>query len=181
MAAADEHRAYPIAEPTPDLFQLLEQLADLIGRSSRVPFSGKVMVDEAELQMLVEGLRQAFPRELRQARRVLQERQKIITEAQLEAQRILATAQERAQYLMSEQGIMNETRTHCEEMLRHAKEQKQRAIAEANRYALDVLEKVETAVLNAASQIQRVKAELTASVGESRAVRRSPLPNREPL
>lgn len=171
MATPDEFRGYPVAEPTPDLYQLLEQLEELVERSSRVPFSSKVMVDEHELLALVEGLRQAFPRELRQARRVLQERQKIITEAQLEAQRILATAQERAQYLMSEQGIMNETRARCEEMLRHAKEQKQRAIVEANRYALDVLEKVEAAVLNAASHIQRVKAELTASGSESRAVR----------
>jgi len=160
MATVDEVRGYPIAEPTPDLYQILERLEALVGRGSRVPFSSKIMVDEAEISALIEELRHAFPRELRQAKRVLQERQKIITEAQLEAQRILATAQERAQYLMSEQGIMNETRARCEEMLRQAKEQRQRAIDEANRYAREVIEKAEAAVLDAASHLQRVKREL---------------------
>ncbi|MCS7051678.1 MAG: hypothetical protein NZL87_08700 [Thermomicrobium sp.] len=171
MAAGDELRSYPVAEPTPDLYQLLERLEELVARSSRVPLSGRLLIDEHELLTVVEELRHAFPRELRQARRVLQERQKIISEAQLEARRILETAQERAQYLMSEQGIMNETRARCEEMLRHAKEQKQRAILEANRYALDLLEKVESAVLGAASHIQRVKAELTASTSEVQPLR----------
>ncbi len=162
MATADEVRGYPVAEPTPDLYHLIDRLEALVERGSRVPFSSKVMVDEQEFMAILEALRQAFPRELRQARRVLQERQRIITEAQLEAQRILATAQERAQYIMSEQGIMNETRVRCEEMLRQAKEQKLRAINEANRYTRELLEQAESALLEATSQIQRVKARLGA-------------------
>ncbi len=160
MATADDARGYPIAESAPDLAQLLDRLQTLVERGSRVPFSSKVMVDEQELLALVEELRHAFPREVRQARRVLQERQKIITDAQLEAQRILATAQERAQYLLSEQGILNETRARCEEMLRQAKERRQQMMDEANRYVREVIEKAEAGVLSAAQQLQRVKMEL---------------------
>ncbi len=118
------------------------------------------MIDEHELLELVDSLRQAFPRELRQARRVLQERQQIIADAQLEAQRILATAQERAQYLMSEQGIMNETRARCEEMLRQAMERKQRIMSETDEYVRQMLERIEAAALSTLQHVQRVKTEL---------------------
>lgn len=160
MASVDELRGYPVAEPAPDLYQLLERLQELAERSRRLPFGNSLMIDEHELLELVESLRQAFPREIRQARRILQERQQIITEAQLEAQRILATAQERAQYLMSEQGIMNETRARCEEMLRQAMERKQRIMSETDEYVRQMLERIEAAAMSTLQHVQRVKTEL---------------------
>lgn len=161
MATVNRGQGHPTTAPSSNIYQILEQLEAVVQDSSRrVPFVDRVLVDRHELLSLIEDLRTALPRDLLEARRVLQERQKIITEAQLEAERILATAKERAQYIMSEQGILNETKARCEEMLRQAKEQKQRAISEANRYTREVLEQAEAALRNTANHLQDVRERL---------------------
>jgi len=161
MAIVDDVRGYPAAEPAADLNELIERLEEVITRGSRVPLTNRVMVEEAEALVLLEQIRRSLPRELRQARRVLQERQKIILEAQMEAQKILSTAQERAQYIMSEQGIVNEAKARCEEMLRQAKDQAKRAKGEVDLYALELLSRVEEALQESLSRIQHVKDQVT--------------------
>jgi cell division septum initiation protein DivIVA len=157
MATVDDARGYPAAEPAADLDDLIDRLEEVIARGSRVPLTNRVMVEEAEVLVLLEQLRRSLPRELRQARRVLQERQKIILDAQIEAQKILSTAQERAQYIMSEQGIVNEAKARCEEMLRHAKDQAKRAKGEVDLYAIELLSRVEEVLQESLSRIQHVK------------------------
>ncbi|MCM8749058.1 hypothetical protein NET02_07875 [Thermomicrobiaceae bacterium CFH 74404] len=161
MVSVDDVRGYPAAEPVTDLNELIERLEEVITRGSRVPLTNRVMVEEAEALVLIEQLRRSLPRELIQARRVLQERQKIILEAQMEAQKILSTAQERAQYIMSEQGIVNEAKARCEEMLRQAKDQAKRAKGEVDLYALELLSRVEEALQESLSRIQHVKDQVT--------------------
>ena len=161
MVSVDDVRGYPAAEPATDLNELIERLEEVITRGSRVPLTNRVMVEEAEALVLLEQIRRSLPRELRQARRVLQERQKIILEAQMEAQKILSTAQERAQYIMSEQGIVNEAKARCEEMLRQAKDQAKRAKGEVDLYALELLSRVEEALQESLSRIQHVKDQVT--------------------
>jgi len=157
MATVDDARGYPAAEPAADLNDLIDRLEEVIARGSRVPLTNRVMVEEAEVLVLLEQLRRSLPRELRQARRVLQERQKIILDAQIEAQKILSTAQERAQYIMSEHGIVNEAKARCEEMLRQAKDQARRAKGEVDLYAIELLSRVEEALQDSLSRIQHVK------------------------
>jgi vacuolar-type H+-ATPase subunit H len=162
MVIVDEQqRGYSVAEPPVDLNELIDRLEELMVRGSRVPLTSRVMIEEAEALALLEQLRRALPREIRQARRVLQERQKIILDAQMEAQKILATAQERAQYILSEQGIVNEAKARCEEMLRQAKEQARRARSEVDLYAVDLLSRVEEVLQESLGRVQHIKERIT--------------------
>ncbi len=157
MAIVDDAQGYPVAQPAADLHELIERLEEVMTRGSRVPLTNRVMVEEAEVLVLLEQIRRSLPRELRQARWVLQERQKIILDAQMEAQKILSTAQERAQYIMSEQGIVNEAKARCEEMLRQAKDQAKRAKGEVDLYAIDLLSRVEEVLQESLNRIQHIK------------------------
>ncbi len=77
-----EHRP---SEGTVELLYLLDQLEEMVGVSKRVPFSHRVMVEEDEFAELVEQLRLAIPSEVKQAQRVIRDRERIIAEAQQEA------------------------------------------------------------------------------------------------
>jgi len=116
----------PPEEQPDDILDLVDRLEDLVSASRRVPFSGRIMVDEHQFLTLVDLLRDTVPAEIRQAQRVINDRERIVFEAQENATKILKTARDRAEYLLSDKGLLNEARQQGEEMLRQAEERRKR-------------------------------------------------------
>ncbi|MDI3339854.1 MAG: ATPase [Sphaerobacter sp.] len=141
---------------------LIDRLEDLISNGMRVPLSSRVMVEEEEALAIIDQLRLALPQEIKQARRVVQERQKIITDAQAEADKILTVAKERAEYLMHEQGLVNEAKVRAEEILRQAKDKAERSIGEVDGYALRLLSELEAILEQDLERIKHVKSAVAA-------------------
>lgn len=135
-----EHRA---SEGTVEILYLLDQLEDMVGISKRVPFSHRVMVEEDDFVELVEQLRLAIPSEVRQAQRVVRDREKIIAEAQQEAAHIIEAARSRAEYLVSNEGVFNEAKQRSEEILRLAEERRKRQMGEIDVYAMEQFNRIE--------------------------------------
>ena len=133
-------------EGTAEILYVLDQLEDMVGESKRVPFSNKVMVEEEFFLDLVEQLRIAIPNEVRQAQRVVRDRERIIAEAQLEASRIVEAARSRAEYLISEHGILNEARQRAEQLLEQAEERRVRQLGEIDVYAMEQFNRIEQAL-----------------------------------
>ena len=131
---------------TVDILYLIESLEELVGTGKRVPFSHRVMVEEEEFLTLVDQLRVAIPNEIKQAQRVIKERERIIGAAQEEAANIVRGARDRASYLASQEGVLNEAKQQGERVLREAEEGRKRAMGEVDVYALKQLEKVEDAM-----------------------------------
>ncbi len=128
------------------LMQLLDDLEGVVGRGRRFPGSSKVTIDGQQVISLIDELRVSLPVELQQARRVVQERQQIIIDAQEEARKILDTAQERASYLVSQAGILGEARQLSEQRLREAEENAARTQSGVTQFALSVIGNLEETV-----------------------------------
>ena len=136
-----------IAEEEPDdVLILLDRLEELVGVSRRMPFGNRVIIEEDEFLGLVDQIRAAVPREIRQAQRVVEERSDIITGAQQEAAKILDHARTQAEYIISEQGVMNEARQRGEEYLRQVEMEQRRSIGQIDEYALQQIGRVEEAI-----------------------------------
>ncbi len=138
-----EHRG---SEGTVELLYLLDQLEEMVGVSKRVPFSHRVMVEEDDFAELVEQLRLAIPSEVKQAQRVVRDRERIIAEAQQEAAHIIENARSRAEYLVSNEGILNEAKQRSEEILRAAEERRKREKGEIDVYAMQQFNRIEQAL-----------------------------------
>jgi F0F1-type ATP synthase membrane subunit b/b' len=181
----DNHRVsweemHPDDEPghdgTVDILYLVDRLEELVGIGKRVPFSGRVMVEEEQFLALVDQLRIAVPNEIKQAQRVIRERERVIAEAQDEAQKILETARKRAEYFVSEQGILNEARQKGEEILRQAEERRKRANGEIDVYALQQFTKVEEAMREGLEIIDDAVRETVATIERAKgAIGQDPL------
>jgi len=136
-----------VAEEEPDdVLILLDRLEELVGVGRRMPFSTRVMVEEEEFLGLLDQIRGAVPREIRHAQRVVEERSDIITSAQHEAAKILDHARTQAEYIISEQGVMNEARQRGEEYLRQVEMEQRRSIGQIDEYALQQIGRVEEAI-----------------------------------
>ncbi|HZS93334.1 MAG TPA: ATPase [Chloroflexota bacterium] len=93
---------------------LVDRLEAVINSGWRAPMTGKVAVDEQEAMDVLDLMRTTIPDEIKQARRLNQERDKILAQAQTEANRIVAQAQERAERMVQEDNLrlMAEDRAH---------------------------------------------------------------------
>ena len=144
-----------------DILLLIDRLEDLMNNGMRVPLSNRVMIEEEEFLAVVDQLRLSLPQELKQARKVVQDRQKILTDAQAEAEKILAVAKERAEYLMNDQGLVNEAKARSEEILRQAKDNAKRTLGEVDVYALQMLTQLENILSQDLEQLKQAKLAVT--------------------
>src|SRR4029453_17073742 len=101
-------------EDPEDVLALLDRLEELVGVGRRGAVSPRGRGGGKEVFGLLDQIRAAVPREIRHAQRVVEERADIITSAQHEAAKILDHARTQAEYIISEQGMMNEARKRGE-------------------------------------------------------------------
>ena len=103
-----------------EIFNLLENLEELIESGSKVPFSNKVMIDVEETRELLENIRLKLPDELKQAKWIKEERQRIIDDAQQEADNMLKDAQNKIVTMVDEHVITKEAMEKKEAIIENA-------------------------------------------------------------
>ena len=87
------------------VLKLLDEIEDIIDTSHATPFSGKVKVDKEEIYEIISEIRVRLPNELKQAKWVIDERNKILIDAQKEADEIIKNAEQRLDKLINEDEI----------------------------------------------------------------------------
>ena len=88
-----------------EVFTLLDNLEDLIENSKKVPLSNKIMVEQKEVLNLIKDIRNKLPEELKVAKFVRQERERILAEAKKEANDIVKEAENRIIAMIDEHEI----------------------------------------------------------------------------
>ena len=145
-----DHRMAP-------LMQLIDDLETVITGGRRFPGTSRITVDEQQVVNLIDELRVSLPVELQEARRIVQERQRIVVSAQDEARGILDTASERADYLVSQAGVLSEARQQGERRLQDAEENAQRTRSGVNQFALSVIDDVEKNLRDQIYELERAR------------------------
>ena len=111
-----------------EIFTLLETLEDILERSRNIPFSSKGIVDKEEMLEIIKEVRLKLPDELKQAKWVKEERQRIMEEAKKEADNIVKEAEMVISSYMSK--IENEKQIKSNSMKKiESKYKKMRGIA----------------------------------------------------
>ena len=103
-----------------EIFTLLENLEEIIESGTKVPLSTKVMVDREEISEILEEIRIKLPDELKQAKWVKEERQRIIMDAQKEADEIVKQTETRIISLVDDHEITKQALAQKEEIIESA-------------------------------------------------------------
>ena len=102
------------------LISLLEELEDLITSSSKMPFSEKGIIDLDVAQKIIEDIRANLPRDIQQARWLDQERDRIISDAKKEYNRMINEAKDQVEYLVNNNNIYKDAQKRADAILREA-------------------------------------------------------------
>jgi vacuolar-type H+-ATPase subunit H len=113
-----------------------------------------VVVDQAAALDLVDQLRVAVPEEVRQAKRISQESDRILEKAQEEADRIIARAQEQAAFLIEERELTREAERRGLEIIESGHAQAAEIRRGADEYAASVLVRLEGEVVKVLGSIK---------------------------
>lgn len=143
-----------------EIFTLLETLEDLLERSRNLPFSAKSVVDKDEMLDLIKEIRIKLPDELKQAKWVKEERQRILVEAQKEADDIVKEAENRIISMIDEHEITRKAYEQKAEIIETANEMSREISKGTKDYADNILQGIEVALQDALQIIQNNRKEL---------------------
>ena len=143
-----------------EIFTLLESLEEILESGSKVPFSSKVMVDIDELRDILEDIRLKLPDELKQAKWVKEERQRIIEDAQKEADNIIQNAESKIVTMIDDSVITKKALAQKEEIIENANKVSKEICTVTHEYANAILEKVEEVLKETLQVVENNRKEL---------------------
>lgn len=114
-----------------------------------------MIVDQARALDLLDQLRVAVPEEIRAAKRINEETERIVERAQEEAERILARAQEQAAFLIEERELTRAAEIRSAEIISDGQREADEIRRGADEYAQSVLVKLEGECIRALQSIKR--------------------------
>lgn len=103
-----------------DVLKLINEIEDIIEEGSSVPFSKKVMVDADEILDIIKEIRIRLPDEIKQASWIKEEKQRILAEAQKDADNLLNEAEYRLEELIDQESISKAAKTRAEDIINKA-------------------------------------------------------------
>lgn len=122
-----------------DILYLVDRIEAILHAGQKMPFSSKVVVDEHETMDVLDQMRVVIPEEIKTARRLNQDRERIIQQAEGEAERVVNQAQQQADEMVQEHDVLQQAQRRAEEVLARADTQAEEIRAGADQYALEVL------------------------------------------
>ena len=149
-----------------DIYELTDELEQNIASGARVPLTTKVVLDERQLLQILNRIRMSLPEDIEEARGILNERERIIRDAHLEAQRITAEARQEVETKIENsdivslsrekaKGYLDQAREKAAFLLHEAKTEAESRKAEANQYALGVLQNLDHQLSSALSSVRK--------------------------
>ena len=101
--------------------EILEEMDELLDKSSSVPFvTHKKVIDGERMRELINDVRLNMPQELKEAKKIEFDCQRILNEAKLNAESIIRKAEERAAQIVSREAIVTEAKKKALDMLTKA-------------------------------------------------------------
>lgn len=143
-----------------EIFTLLENLEELMEAGQKVPFSTKVMVDIEEFREILEEIRLKLPDELKQAKWVKEERQRIMSDAEKEADSLLKEAEGKIISMVDEHVITKQALAQKEEIIENANKVSKEISTGTKEYADSILQKVEEVLREATDLVHNNRREL---------------------
>ena len=135
-----------------DILHLVDRLEELFNESRPLPFSHSVVVNEDRMLDLIDQMRVSIPEEIKKAQQLLAQRDRILAQAQEEANRTLALAREKSEALVGRDSIVAEAQARAEQIIQQARVDVNVVKRESDEYVLETLTGLEAEMERLLSQ-----------------------------
>jgi cell division septum initiation protein DivIVA len=136
-----------------DILQLIDRLEELFNEAKAVPFTHNVVVDEDRMLELIDQMRIAIPDEVKKAQQVVAQRDRVMAQAQEEANRTLQLARDKADQLVQKDMIVQEAQRRAEQILAQARAEAEATRGDADNYVMDTLMQLQDQISKMGNQV----------------------------
>ncbi len=137
-----------------DILHLIDRLEELFNESKTFPLTHTVMVNEDRMLDLIDQMRIAIPEEVKKAQQLLSQRDRILAQAQEEANRTIALAREKAEELISKDTLVQQAQSRAEQILAQARADAEATRQDADDYVIHTLMQLESEMQRLLTQAQ---------------------------
>lgn len=137
-----------------DILHLVDRLEELFNESRPLPFSHSVVVNEDRMLDLIDQMRVSIPEEIKKAQQLLAQRDRLLAQAQEEANRTLALAREKSEALVNRDSIVAEAKARYDQIIEQAHQEGNIIKREADEYVLETLTRVEAEMERLLAQVR---------------------------
>jgi F0F1-type ATP synthase membrane subunit b/b' len=111
------------------------------------------MVDEDRMLDIIDQMRIAIPEEVKKAQQLLGQRDRVLAQAQEEANRTLEIARQKADQLVSKDMVMQETQRRADQLLAQARAEAENTRADADDYVVQSLTQLQEELERISNQV----------------------------
>ena len=126
-----------------DILHLVDRLEELFNQSRPIPLTRSVIVDEDRFLEIIDQMRISIPEEVKKAQSLESQKDRILAQAQEEASRTIALAQQKGDDLLTRDTIVMAGQTRAEQIIEQARIDANIMRGDADKYVVDVLETLE--------------------------------------
>lgn len=137
-----------------DILHLVDRLEELFNQSRPLWFTHSVLVDEDRMLDLIDQMRVSIPEEIKKAQQLIAQRDRILAQAQEEANRTLQLAREKADQALERDSIVQAAQLKAEQIIAQAKEEAEITRQEADKYVFEVLTGLEMEMERLLNQVR---------------------------
>jgi hypothetical protein len=156
-----------------DISARIQQLEELIREAKSMPLSSSALVNREEVLELIEGLRQALPEEIKQARWVVKDREELLTKARRDAEGLVEKGRQEQSRLLAKEEVVGRAFDESERILAEAREQARQIRLEAEDYIDAKLAQFEIALAKTQEDLARTLVQVETGREKLRGVTRA--------
>lgn len=144
---------------------IISELYDMVQDARAVPLAADKCIIERDkvLDMLDEIIAQ-LPVELKQARTIVESRNELITQARREAELLVRQASEKAEKMITEDSVYQQTKDRCQELVDQTQARMAQLRKVSNDYMDDALRRTEEAIALSLDDVRDTRAKFAALV-----------------
>ena len=137
-----------------DILHLVDRLEELLNQSRAIWLTRNIIVDEDRMLDIIDQMRVAVPDEVKKAQQLLVQRDRILAQAQEEANRTIAIAREKSDQLVERDAIVQSAQSRADQVLAQARSDAEKTRAEADQYVVEALTKLEVEMDRILNQVR---------------------------
>jgi len=136
-----------------DILQLIDRLEELFNESKSIPLTRNVMVDEDRMLDIIDQMRIAIPEEVKKAQQLLGQRDRVLAQAQEEANRTLDLARQKADQLTAKETVVLEAQRRADLILSQARTDADNIREDADDYVMKSLTQLSAELERISNQV----------------------------
>lgn len=137
-----------------DILHLVDKIEDLFNDSRALPFTRNIVIDEDKLLDIIDQMRVTVPEEIKKAQQIVTQKDRIIAQAQEEANRIITLAKEKAEQIVEREAIVKSAQNRSSQIVTQARDDAAATRRDADNYVIDSLQSMEEEVTRLLTQIR---------------------------